>query len=150
MLDYLQRAGLMPTPTPCEVGPKLTRIVEAAGDRLKVFGDILAYADFFFVDEVTFDEAALDKNLRKPGAVELLAKFRAALAEVEPFEVPQLEQALQAFVAANNIKTNDIIHSVRVATTGKPVGPGLYDCLAILGQEVCLRRIDRALKKVVL
>ena len=66
MLDYLQQAGLVPTPAPCEVGPKLTRIVEAAGDRLKVFGDIIAYADFFFVDEIQYDEKAFEKNLRKP------------------------------------------------------------------------------------
>ena len=68
----------MATPAPCEVGPKLTRIVAAAGDRLKVFGDILAYADFFFLDEVAYDEKAFKKNLLKPGAVELLARFRAA------------------------------------------------------------------------
>jgi len=47
MLPYLQKAGLVTDPAPCEVGPKLTRIVEATGDRLKTAGDILAYADFF-------------------------------------------------------------------------------------------------------
>jgi len=57
-----------------------------------------------------------------------------------------LDTALQAFVADENIKTGDIIHAVRVVTTGKPVGPGLYDCLEILGKETCLARIDRALK----
>ena len=35
MLPYLQKAGLIADPAPCEVGPKLTRIVKAAGDRLK-------------------------------------------------------------------------------------------------------------------
>src|SRR5436309_3025167 len=50
MLPYLQTAGLVPQPTRCEVGPKLTRIVAAAGDRLKVAGDILLYADFFFTE----------------------------------------------------------------------------------------------------
>ena len=44
-------------------------------------------------------------------------------------------------------RTGDIIHAVRVATTGKSVGPGLYDCLAILGKPVVLARIDRALEK---
>ena len=34
---------------------------------------------------------------------------------------------------------------VRVAVTGRTVGPGLYDCLAILGREVSLARLDRAL-----
>jgi glutamyl-tRNA synthetase len=147
MLDYLQRAGLVPKPTPCEVGPKLTRIVEAAGDRLKVFGDILAYADFFFQDEITYDEKAFEKNLSKPESRALLAKFRDALAKVEPYDVPNLEKLLHDFVASEGIKTGDIIHAVRVATTGKPVGPGLYDCLEILGKEVCLKRIDAALTK---
>jgi glutamyl-tRNA synthetase len=147
MLTWLQRAALVPKPAPCEVGPKLTRIVEAAGDRLKVFGDIIAYADFFFQEEVTYDEKAFDKNVRKPGAVELLAKFRDALAGVEPFDAAHLEGAMQALVAAEGIKTGDLVHAVRVATTGKPVGPGLYDCLEILGKEACLARIDRAVER---
>jgi len=147
MLRYLQRAGLVPSPPPCEVGPKLTRIVTAAGDRLKVFGDIIVYADFFFTSEVRYDEAAFDKNVRKDGARELLIKFREELSTVEPFDVPNLESALQRFVAEQGIKMGDIIHAVRVATTGKPVGPGLYDCLEILGKATCLERIDRALVK---
>ncbi len=83
MLRYLQQAGLVPSPSPCDVGPKLTRIIEAAGDRLKVFGDILAYADFFFVDEIEYDEQAFDKHLRKPGAAELVAGFRDRLAALD-------------------------------------------------------------------
>ena len=32
---------------------------------------------------------------------------------------------------------------LRVATTGQGVGPGLYDCLAILGRETCRARIEQ-------
>jgi glutamyl-tRNA synthetase len=145
MLPYLQRAGLVASPPPCEVGPKLTRIVEAAGDRLKTLGDILAYAGFFFRQEVEFDPVALDKQLRKPGAAALLRRFAERLAGIEPFEPPQLEAALHAFVAEEKIKPGDIVHAVRVAVTGKSVGAGLYDCLAILGREACLTRIEKAL-----
>jgi glutamyl-tRNA synthetase len=148
MLTWLERAGLVPTPPPCDVGPKLARIVAAAGDRLKVFGDIIAYADFFFQDQVVYEQPAFDKNLRKPGAADLLARFRGVLAEVEPFAAPRLEAAMHEFVAAEGIKIGDIIHAIRVATTGKPVGPGLYDCLEILGKATCLARIDRALALV--
>ncbi len=61
--------------------------------------------------------------------------------------MPHLEAALQAFIAEQGIKIGDIIHAIRVATTGKAVGAGLYDCLEILGKETCLTRIDRALEK---
>src|SRR5262249_52621151 len=48
MIGFLQTAKILPTPVECEMGPKLTKIVVACGDRLKVTGDILGYADFFF------------------------------------------------------------------------------------------------------
>jgi glutamyl-tRNA synthetase len=147
MLKWLQRARLVPDPAPCEVGPKLTRIVEAAGDRLKVFGDIIAYADFFFQEEIVYDEKAFEKNLRAVGKAELLGRFRERLAVVDPFDAAHLETALGAFVAAEGIKTGDVIHALRVAVTGKAVGPGVYDCLEILGRDTTLARIDRALSR---
>jgi glutamyl/glutaminyl-tRNA synthetase len=38
-----------------------------------------------------------------------------------------------------------VVNALRVATTGQAVGPGLYDCLAILGRESCRRRIAAAI-----
>ena len=146
VLPYLARAGLIAEPVAANVLAKIGQIVAATGDRLKVAGDILAYADFFFKDTIDYDTAALEKNLGKPGAAALLAKFRTRLATVEPFDVPTLEKAMHDFIAAEGVKVGDLIHSLRIAVTGKPVGPGLYDCLAILGREKCLERIDSVLK----
>ncbi|MGE0608013.1 MAG: glutamate--tRNA ligase [Pirellulales bacterium] len=148
MLPYLQQAGLVSSPPPCEVGPKLSKIVEAAGDRIKVAGDIIAYADFFFRDEVEYDAKAFDKRLRAEGAASLLKKFRDELAAAEPFDTATLEQTLNDFVLRHGIQNGEIIHALRVSVTGKAVGPGLYDCLTLLGREVCLARIDKALSKV--
>jgi glutamyl-tRNA synthetase len=53
---------------------------------------------------------------------------------------------LHGFVEANGIKPGDIVHAVRVAITGKAVGFGLFETLAILGRERSLARIDRALQ----
>src|SRR5437763_20502 len=149
MLPFLQKAGLVPDPTPCEVGPKLMQIVEASGDRLKTFGDILAYADFFFVpdDKLAYDEKDFQKRVAPPQAKELLTKFRAILADTNPFEPAPLEDSLKTFVEAQAIKIGDIVHALRIAVTGKSVGPGVYDCLAILGRDSSLARIDRALTR---
>ncbi|MEX2306726.1 MAG: glutamate--tRNA ligase [Pirellulales bacterium] len=148
VVSFLQRAGLVPDPPPCDTAPYLTRIVEAAGDRLKVAGDILDYDDFFVADDqLRFDEPTIEKRIRKPpGARNLLMKFRDELAVVEPFTDERLEQMTHSFVEAQGVKIGDIVHAVRVAVTGKPVGFGLFDTLAILGRERCLARIDRALE----
>src|SRR5262249_41958020 len=147
MLPYLQKAGLVSDPAPCEVGPKLTRIVEASGDRLKTAGDVLVYADFFFVpdDKLVFDEKDFQKPVAPPQSRELLTKFRAILATIEPFDPGPIEEALKQFVEQHGIKIGDIVHALRIAVTGKSVGPGVYDCLATLGRDSSLARIDRAL-----
>lgn len=146
MLDYLKRAGLVPEKTPCDLGPYVTRIIEAAGDRLKVFGDILNFSEFFVSDEaLPVNAEELTKTFAKPGARDLLAAFRDELAKVDPFDVGPLETALKAFVEARGIKVGELIHPLRLALCGKTVGMGLYDTLAILGRERCLRRIDRML-----
>jgi glutamyl-tRNA synthetase len=147
VVPFLARAGLVSDPPPCDTAPYVMRILEAAGDRIKVAGDILDFDDFFVADrQLQYDETALDKRLRNPaGARELVQKFRVELAAVEPFTAERLEQLLHAFVEANGIKPGDIVHAVRVAVTGKAVGFGLFDTLAILGREHVLSRIDRAL-----
>jgi glutamyl-tRNA synthetase len=145
MLPFLVKAKLVADPAAPEATATVRRVIEASGDRLKVGGDILAYADFFLVDEPPLDEAAVKQRLAKPGVRELVAKYAAALAGVEPFEPASLEEALKRVVEEAGVKVGDLVHAVRVAVTGKTVGPGLYDCLAILGREKSIKRLEKAL-----
>lgn len=150
VLPYLQQAGLVTSPPPCDTAPYLTPIVEAAGDRIKIAGDILDYDDFFNADDaLTFDEKTFDKRLRNAaGAPELLREFADTLKTVDPYDAATLEHALKAFVEQKGIKIGDIVHAVRVAVTGKGVGFGLFETLAILGRERSLNRIELALARL--
>ena len=147
VLPYLQKAGLVAEPPSGEIRDEVGRIVEAAGDRIKVAGDILDYRGFFLTaDQLSYDEKAFEKRLRKPTeAARLLAGFRGRLAEAEPFDAPALDRLLHDFVESEGVKIGAVIHAVRVAVAGQAVGFGLFDVLAILGRERCLERLDRAL-----
>ena len=148
-LPYLQQAGLVPRPPTCEIGPRLTQVIEAAGDRIKTAGDILEFSEFFHSDDqLAYDSKAFDKRLRKPGAAELLAKFREPLGQVEPFDAVHTEAGLRAFIETEGVKIGEMIHPLRVAVTGKGVGLGLFDALAILGRESSLARVQRALSLI--
>ena len=110
-----------------------------------MFGDILLQATFFFGEDVTYDDKAFAKRVRAPGAAERLADYRGWLAAQTAFDAAALEAGTKEFVETRGIGMGDIVHAVRVATTGTAIGPGLFDCLSILGKDLCLRRIDRAL-----
>jgi glutamyl-tRNA synthetase len=111
---------------------------------------VLDYRDFFTPDDqLPYDAAAFEKRLRKPPeAAGLLTKFRARLADAAAFDAAALEALLNDFVQAEGIQVGQIIHALRVAVTGKAVGFGLFETLAILGKEHSLARIDRALARL--
>jgi glutamyl-tRNA synthetase len=149
-LPYLQRAGLVESPAGNATRATVERVVEAAGDRIVVAGDVLDYADFFTSDaDLPYDEKAFKKRLRKPPeAARLLAELRGELACATSFDAAALEELVRRFVETREIKIGQIINAARVAATGKAVGFGLYDILSILGRQRCLARIDRALEIV--
>jgi glutamyl-tRNA synthetase len=149
MLPFLERAGLVRPPVTPAVEQKVARLIEALGDRLKVFGDIVLQAGFFFGEDVPYDEKAFTKRVLAPGAAERLADYRSWLAGRPEFDAASLERETQAYLAERNLALGDIVHAVRVAVTGTATGPGFFDCLALIGQATCLHRIDRALAKAV-
>ena len=146
---FLERSGLVRTPPAAAERARVRDVVRAAGDRIKVAGDVLDYPEFFQADaDVAYDEKAFDKRLRKDGAAPLLRRFRDRLESTRPFDAATLERALHDFVEAEGIRIGQVIHAIRVAVTGKAVGFGLFEGLAILGPDACLARIDRALARL--
>lgn len=147
VMPYLERAGLVQD---AEQAATVGRILEAAGDRIKVAGDILDYRDFFLPDTgLEYDEKTVEKRLRRPAdAAQRLARFRDRLSRTPDFGPDSLQRLLGQFVESEGIRIGEIIHALRVAVTGKAVGFGLFEALAILGRERVLTRIDATLEKI--
>jgi nondiscriminating glutamyl-tRNA synthetase len=147
-LPFLQRAKYVADPASPADAAKVEVILRASGDRVKLFSDILQYGGPIFRADPDYNPKAVDKRLRKAGAAELLRAFVPVLEACDPFDAPTTEKAMADFCAARGIKLGDMVHPVRVATTGVEVGFGLFDTLAILGKPEVLRRINLALQKV--
>ena len=101
-----------------------------------MFSDILKLGRFFFTETLTYDPDAVKKRLRKEGvAGDAGASSTQVLAEVEPYDLATLEKAVHDYAERTGRKMGDVVNPLRVAVTGQGVGPGLYDCLVILGRE---------------
>ena len=150
VVPYLQQAGLVSDSPPDNLAPQLGQLLQAAGDRIKLAGDIVKLDEFFVTDDhLVYDEKALQKRIRSaPRTVELLARFRNELSKAAAFDAPSLDQLMHVFVESEGIKIGEVIHAVRVAVTGKSVGIGLFDAMSILGRASCLARIERCLQHV--
>lgn len=147
-IPFLQRAGLLETPPSREQMARLTKVIQASGDRLKLFSDILLYGAPFFRNEPQYDAKSLQKRVGKEGVPGLLQEFTGVLKGLPDFETATIEGALRDFCTARSLNTGLLIHGLRVSTTGIEVGPGVFDCLHILGRDESLSRIELALSKV--
>ncbi len=149
-LPFLEKAGWVASPPDAAGRERAAAVVAAANERLKLAGDVLDYPELFLGDdELAYDEKAFDKRIRNaPDAAGLLAALAAELAAAPAFDAAALEALFARFVAARGLGLGQIVHAVRVAVSGKAVGFGLFDILAILGPERVAARIERALARL--
>jgi len=149
VIPFLQEAGWVPQPAPCSLGQELPALLTAIGDRLRVAGDILNFEEFFVDDQrMEYDAGAVAKSLSSPESRSLLQAYATAIATVDPFDAATLESHMHEFVNARALKLGQLVHPLRVAVTGKSTGCGMFETLAVLGRDRCLRRIGRLLEQL--
>ena len=145
VVPFLQQAGWIETPPPCSTSEYLTRVVTAAGDRIKVAGDILQFDELFCDDEqLAIDQDLLNKRIKnETGAIDALQGIRALIEKSEVLDQTTLEPLIKDYAAEKGLKLGVCINALRVALTGKSTGLGVFDYVGLLGRDRCLARIDR-------
>ena len=141
--EALKKAGYDPDSVPRE---RLERIVEAVGDRLHIWADIVTYASCFFEEDgaYPFDPEAVKKWIKSAETLETIRAAAEPLAEAEPFTAEAIEARMKEWIAERGVKAIRALQPVRVAVTGKSVGPSIFETLELLGRESVLRRLERA------
>jgi glutamyl-tRNA synthetase len=113
--------------------------------KFKLFGELPAYAGFYFRDEIQYDPEAAQRDFTAENKPRL-TRLRAALARLVPFEADPIGLTLKAVAQELGVKPGVLVHPTRLACCGNSAGPSLYHLLAILGKDRALQRIDRALE----
>ncbi|MHB8733521.1 MAG: glutamate--tRNA ligase [bacterium] len=148
VVEALRSAGLLDGDAGPEQRAYVARVVAIMGERLRLPKDVLTYGDFFFRDDITYDPQAVRKQFHGGETATMLRRLRDALARLEPFELGGIEKAVRDTAAALGLESKDVIHPVRVALTGKTVGPGLFELIEVLGKEGVLKRLDHAVRLI--
>lgn len=112
-------------------------------ERVATLAEAPAMIGFFFDEEPAIDRATWAKVLEREGAAALLDGAIAAFETLEPWAAPDLHAALQAAGEALGLKLNKAQAPVRVAVTGRQVGPPLFESLEVLGRDRVLSRLRR-------
>jgi glutamyl-tRNA synthetase len=127
--------------------PRLAAVTPLIQERIKLLRDVATAADFFFADELApYDPAELIPQKGDAAMAKAALQEAGAILGHAEFTHDGLEAALRAGAEKLKIKTGQMFQPIRVAVCGRKVAPPLFETLLVLGREVVLKRIAKAIE----
>ncbi|MDZ7261149.1 MAG: glutamate--tRNA ligase [candidate division KSB1 bacterium] len=127
----------------------IKRVVLLLKSRAKRLTDFVKFGRYFFHDPQNYDEEVVRKYWNEEGVAERLKRLRERLSEISQFNAAAIEAAVRGLAEQSGVSAAKLIHPTRLALTGFGVGPGLFEVMEVLGKEVVLRRLDKAIQILV-
>jgi glutamyl-tRNA synthetase len=116
-------------------------------ERARTLVEVVELTGFFFAEELACDAGLLiGKNMDKAAAARALKAAQDRLRPLKAFDAGSLEAVLRPLAPELGLKTGQLFGVLRVAVTGRTAAPPLFETMAVLGRDRCMRRIAAALK----
>lgn len=126
-------------------GGYVQQIAPLIQERARTLSELAELARFFFVDDLTYEaDLLLARDMTKERAVAALEVTEERLETIKGFDAASLEAMLRPLAEELGLKTGQLFGVLRVATTGRTAAPPLFQTMAVLGRERCLKRISAA------
>jgi glutamyl-tRNA synthetase len=119
---------------------RLAKVAPLVQERTRVLSEAPPQLDFFFMESPEIDHDAWEKVMLKEEAALILESVHTVFADTD-WEVDVLHDALRVIGEAHQMKLGKAQAPVRVAVTGRSVGPPLFESMHALGRETVLARI---------
>ena len=153
--DFTQRAlPFLDSGLPPEVKRPLSieyirQIMPLIQERARTLTEVAELAQIFFVDELDYaPNLLIAKGMNQKSATQALETAKQRLERLEAFDAESLEAVLRPLAEELGLKTGQLFGALRVAVTGRTAAPPLFQTMAVLGKERCLRRIQAALDRL--
>ncbi|TME28237.1 MAG: glutamate--tRNA ligase, partial [Chloroflexi bacterium] len=124
----------------------LKKVVPHIQERMKTLTDAKDQIAFLFTDELEYEPALLiPKKKDRESTLRALARAAEVLRAITPFTHDPIKVALEGLAEEIGWSRSEVNGAaIRVAVTGRTVGPPLYESLELLGKERALTRIEAA------
>ena len=142
VMPFLEKRGFKISPD-----GRLIKIVESQRERAKTLADFADSSDYFFVDDIEYDEGARKKFLT-PEIKSVFETLIEKLTALNDFTVPELKRIFDEIIEEKELKLVQVAQPVRVALTGGTASPGIFDVMEILGRGKVIERLNRAISHI--
>jgi glutamyl-tRNA synthetase len=118
-------------------------------ERVKLLSEVAVASQYFFIDQLHYDrELLIGKDMTAESTAAALKIARERLEKQTAFDAESLEAMMRPLCVELQLKAGQLFGALRTAVSGQTATPPLFQMMAVLGKERCLKRIDTALAKL--
>lgn len=128
-------------------GPALESLVEIQAERCKTLKEMCEKSLYFYVDDITYDESAVNKHLILTSKEPLEELYNEFL-NLEDWTADNLQTCINNITAKFNIGMGKVAQPLRVAITGNTQSPAIDKTLMLIGKQRVLSRLKNALSLI--
>jgi glutamyl-tRNA synthetase len=123
---------------------RVAAVAKAQQERAKTLKEMAQNSRFFFAESIDYDAKAAAKNLTRETAP-LLEAARDALVVLVEWRSPAIHESIVGVATSQGVGLGRVAQPIRVAVSGGTVSPPIDVTLEILGRDVTLDRLQRAI-----
>ncbi|NTW13399.1 MAG: glutamate--tRNA ligase, partial [Anaerolineales bacterium] len=125
----------------------LLKVTPLIRERLVTLDDCLAFASFFFQENVEPNpDDLVAKGLDAKQSAEIARKVYEVLSGLPDVTHAVAEPPLRAYVEGSGLNAGQVFGILRVAVTGQKVSPPLFESMEIIGRDKVLERLKKAIE----
>jgi len=122
--------------------PWFERTIDLIRQRFFTLKDFSAQGRAYFSEDFDFDNAAVEKNLKKfPDLETWLPELAERFETMTDFSESAIEDVVKAFTEEKGTKLGVIMNGARTLLTGVAVGPSMLSVFETLGKDRSIMRL---------
>jgi glutamyl-tRNA synthetase len=125
------------------------RVLAMLQPRTKTLASVPDEGRFFFdpSDELDYDRDGARKHLGDEAILDALRVLTDRWKALPEWSEDALESTLRTLAEEKGLAGGKLIHPVRLAVTGRTASPGLFEVVALLGEDRTLARLARLMDR---
>ncbi len=124
------------------------QVVVLMREKVQFVKDVVEEGYYFFEAPKQYDEEVVRKKWKAETNAHILGLAQAFEGLAADANAEAYENSFKGYCETAGIKTGEVLQPLRVAVSGAPMGPPIWEMIALIGRDYVLPRLREAAAKI--
>ena len=124
------------------------QVVVLMREKVQFVKDVVEEGYYFFEAPKQYDEEVVRKKWKAETNTHILGLAQAFEGLAADANAEAYENSFKGYCETAGIKTGEVLQPLRVAVSGAPMGPPIWEMIALIGRDYVLPRLREAAAKI--